>query len=260
MYRIFLLIQVGICLTDFIPFLLSPRDLPYAERYHALKQSFVLPAAPYDYTQHHMHKQTHDEICFIIIIFYNINLLQAYFLLFPLCIVLVMCMKGFKGYIVFGILFVSVLGTLFHFVYEWSGDSILVGLFAPVNESIWEHTKLIFFPMLLYSFYLNKKLSLAYPCITSAMAAGSLLGVLLIIVFFYTYSGVIGFHTPTIDKSIFYISVIIAFYAVYKWTLSCRANGVHILLQFLQILLIIAYVFFTFFPLDYPLFINPQFK
>lgn len=45
-----------------------------------------------------------------------------------------------------GILFVSVLGVLMHFVYEWSGSNRFVGLFAPINESTWEHMKLLFFP------------------------------------------------------------------------------------------------------------------
>ena len=58
-----------------------------------------------------------------------------------------MFMKGLKSYIITGIIFVSIVGTLFHFVYEWSGNNILIGLFTPINESIWEHTKLIFFPI-----------------------------------------------------------------------------------------------------------------
>ena len=43
------------------------------------------------------------------------------------------------------ILSVSLLGTLLHFTYRWSGRNPLI---APVNESVWEHMKLLFFPML----------------------------------------------------------------------------------------------------------------
>ena len=46
-------------------------------------------------------------------------------------------------------LFISVLGVLLHFTYEWSGDNPIVALFSAVNESTWEHLKLLFFPMLL---------------------------------------------------------------------------------------------------------------
>ena len=46
-------------------------------------------------------------------------------------------------------IFVMVLGTLLHFTYKWSNNNMLVGIFSPINESIWEHLKLMFFPMLI---------------------------------------------------------------------------------------------------------------
>ena len=49
----------------------------------------------------------------------------------------------------FRFFFISILGVLLHFTYEWSNDNPAVGLFSAVNESTWEHLKLIFFPMLL---------------------------------------------------------------------------------------------------------------
>nr|WP_236945659.1 DUF6512 family protein [Enterocloster clostridioformis] len=52
-----------------------------------------------------------------------------------------------------GILSVSLLGTLLHFTYRWSGRNPLIGLIAPVNESVWEHMKLLFFPMLLFGLW-----------------------------------------------------------------------------------------------------------
>ena len=56
-------------------------------------------------------------------------------------------MNRLKRYTLAGIFFVSVIGTLSHFLYQLSGNSFLVGLFAPVGESTWEHIKLLFFPM-----------------------------------------------------------------------------------------------------------------
>ncbi len=166
-------------------------------------------------------------------------------------------MKSIKSYMIIGVIFVSVLGTLLHFAYEWSGNNIIVGLFAPINESIWEHTKLIFFPMLLYTAYLNKKLGKEFPCVRLSMNLASLLGVILIIALFYTYSGIIGYHVAFVDISIFYISVISAFYIAYKSTLSCYAQKFGILLEVLQVALICMFVIFTFLPPDIPLFINP---
>lgn len=170
---------------------------------------------------------------------------------------MVIYMKGIKSYIIAGIIFVSVLGTLFHFAYNLSGNNWIIGLFTPINESIWEHTKLIYFPMLIYSMYLSRKLKDTYPCISSAMTFGALFGVLLVIILFYTYSGIIGYHVSYIDMAIFYISVIASFYLVYKLTLSCKAGDFESLLQILNILMICAFIFFTFDAPDIPLFITP---
>lgn len=166
-------------------------------------------------------------------------------------------MKSLKSYMIVGVLFVSVLGTLLHFAYSWSGNNVFVGLFTPVNESIWEHTKLIFFPMLTYSFYLNKRLKDMYPCISSAMNFGALLGVLLIIVLFYSYSGVTGFNADFINIAIFYLSVIVSFYVAYKLTLSCSFEEYTVILQFLSILMICLFIIFTLFPPTIPLFTAP---
>ena len=60
---------------------------------------------------------------------------------------------------IIGFIFTSVLGTLMHFFYEWSNDNSIVGLFCPVNESPFEHLKLLFFPFLIWTFVEEIKLS-----------------------------------------------------------------------------------------------------
>ena len=50
-----------------------------------------------------------------------------------------------------GFAFATLGGTILHFLYDWTGGSILVAPFSGVNESTWEHMKLLFFPMLLFS-------------------------------------------------------------------------------------------------------------
>ena len=67
-----------------------------------------------------------------------------------------------------GFLFTGALGTLLHFVYEWSGGSALAACVSAVNESTWEHMKLLFFPMLLYSLFLIGRLKGDFPCLPSS--------------------------------------------------------------------------------------------
>lgn len=139
-------------------------------------------------------------------------------------------------------------GTLSHFVYEWSGNNFIVGFFFPVNESTWEHMKLCFFPMLLYAFFLEKKLAGTYPCVTSALPFGILLGTLLIPVVFYTYSGILGGNFLILDLLTFAFSVLTAFFAVYRLTLSCRLVSNVFLLSILVFVLAVCFFIFTYFP------------
>ena len=46
-------------------------------------------------------------------------------------------------------IFIMIVGTLLHFTFGWSNNNPLVGTFSAVNESTWEHLKLLFFPMLI---------------------------------------------------------------------------------------------------------------
>lgn len=60
------------------------------------------------------------------------------------------CMRNKTGLQWCGFAFVSIVGTLWHFIYQWTGDNRLVALVCPVNESPWEHIKLLWFPFLLW--------------------------------------------------------------------------------------------------------------
>ncbi len=77
-------------------------------------------------------------------------------------------MNTCKRDIVIGIFFVLITGTLAHFLYEWTGKNFIAGLFTPVNESIWEHMKLIFFPILAYAIYIIRKLQTDNPSLAPA--------------------------------------------------------------------------------------------
>lgn len=168
-----------------------------------------------------------------------------------------MFMKGIKFYMITGAIFVSVLGTLLHFVYKWSGNNVFIGLFTPINESIWEHTKLLFFPMLMFSLCLTGKVKAQYPCIDAALISGALAGAASVIALFYTYSGIIGFNVAIADISIFFISVIISFYIVYKIATTCKDTIYNTLSLTLWIMIICLYIIFTVSPPQIPLFISP---
>jgi len=60
-----------------------------------------------------------------------------------------------------GMVLIIILGSMLHFTFEWSGNQPIIGVFSAVNESVWEHLKIAFWPTLLYAIFeynhLNKK-------------------------------------------------------------------------------------------------------
>ena len=154
--------------------------------------------------------------------------------------------KFFKFY-VFSIIFTIILGTLLHFTYEWSGNNLFIASFSAVNESTWEHLKLVFFPMLITiiieNFYLNDDFK-KYLC---AKTIGIIIAILFITIFFYTYTGILGTHYAILDIGSFIFSVILAEYITYikmKNDFTCNIKISIIIL----ILLSISFILFTYFP------------
>lgn len=166
-------------------------------------------------------------------------------------------MKHLKRYTVIGIIFVLITGSLAHFLYDWSGENYIVGLFVPINESVWEHMKLLFFPMLMYSLFIIFKFRKTYTCITSSLCFGILIGTLLIPIFFYAYTSILGKNIFMFDIGTFILSIIIAFWLSYKLTSSCRLEPIMLLLCCLVCVLFICFILFTYHPLDTKIFEDP---
>ena len=101
-------------------------------------------------------------------------------------------------------------GTLLHFLYEWLGEAAWIAPFSGVNESTWEHMKLLFWPMFIYaivqSFFFKDRED--FWCVK---LKGILLGLVLIPVIYYTYNGVIGRSPDWINIAIFFIAAAITY-------------------------------------------------
>ena len=142
----------------------------------------------------------------------------------------------------------SLVGTILHFLYEWLGEAVWIAPFSGVNESTWEHMKLLFWPMLLFAiaqsfFYRERK---DFWCVK---LRGILLGITLIPVIFYTYNGVIGKSPDWLNIAIFFVCAAIAYlfetrlYNAEK--IGCKSPRVAIVLLSLVALLFILFTFLT---------------
>jgi len=111
--------------------------------------------------------------------------------------------KAARKWLLWGIPAAFALGTVLHFLYDWTDKSVLAGLISPVNESIWEHLKLPFWPLLLWwgagYFFFGKRAGVTPARWFSACALSLWVSVLFIVVLHYTYEGAIGGETMLVD-------------------------------------------------------------
>ncbi|MBQ1230360.1 MAG: hypothetical protein IIX80_04920 [Clostridia bacterium] len=151
----------------------------------------------------------------------------------------------------------SFLGTVLHFLYEWLGDAVWIAPFSGVNESTWEHMKLLFWPMLLFAvlqgFFFRDRSD--FWCVK---LRGILLGISLIPVLFYTYNGVIGKSPDWINIAIFFLTAAIAYLyetrLFFAEALRCKSPKGRIVLL---VLIACLFVVFTFFPPKLGIFKDP---
>lgn len=155
-------------------------------------------------------------------------------------------------------IFTLVVGTFFHFIYELSGQNKLIGFISPVSESTWEHLKMLFFPMLIFALieYCFVKAEVDACLYFRSKLIGLVMGMLTIIITFYTYSGILGNHIVVIDIIIFILGIIVAhlFFAktIKKTEIECQS--LYILIFYLFI--IALFIYFTKKPPQIGLFTN----
>ena len=131
------------------------------------------------------------------------------------------------------------------------------GLFSAVNESTWEHMKLLAVPWILFS--LAEYIAVRSGSVAAPRAAGLLVGLAAIPLLFYGYQGVVGRDSMIVDILIFQVAVLLSFWV--SWTLQRRRqlSGAGWTVLGLLVLLGVwaLFLLFTFRAPELPLFIDP---
>ena len=157
----------------------------------------------------------------------------------------------------FGFAVTSLGGTLLHFLYDWLGEAKWIAPISGINESTWEHMKLLFWPMLIFavaqSFFFKDRED--FWCVK---LRGILLGLFLIPIIFYTYNGAIGKSPDWLNISFFFISAAAAFlietHLFNHCSQRCRFSSVCL---FAILAIGALFIIFTFIPPRLTLFQDP---
>ena len=122
-----------------------------------------------------------------------------------------------KTFHICGAIFTVIVGSLLHFAYEFSGSNVVIGHISAVNESTWEHLKLLALPYLFFgciSYFVYGK---EYANFIPVSIYTLLVGFVSVILLFYGYTGVLGFNVDWLNILIFVLSVLISYYCSYNW-------------------------------------------
>ncbi len=164
-----------------------------------------------------------------------------------------------KRYHIIGFIFTIILGSILHFTYDFFNKNIIVGYFSAVNESTWEHLKLLITPIIIFSIYEYFVYGKNIDNFIIIKALSILLGMLVIIASFYTYKGIIGKDYFILDIATFILGAFSAYYFSYKMIENKKfynenSNYIGIIIYFL---LIFAMIYFTTNPPKINLFLDP---
>ena len=153
-----------------------------------------------------------------------------------------------------GTIFIIFLGTALHFTYALSGNNLLVGSFSAVNESVWEHLKLPFWPSLLWMLIELYPLRKIISNFFAAKTIGTMIMVVLIPTVFYSYTAFTE-EILAVDIATFMIAVIIGQIVSYKLFKQGQTSKTTETIAIITItLLAIIFILLTFYPPHLPIF------
>lgn len=151
-------------------------------------------------------------------------------------------------------------GSLLHFAYEISDGNFIVGVFTPVNESVWEHLKLATFPILLWwlVFYLRKKSTYKIDknkwflgCFVSIIASN-----IIILGTHYFINCGLDINLTIIDIILLYIALLIGQFTGYHVYYYSKIDNIYFSVGAIAIV-VLLFVIFTIVPPKLPVFKDP---
>lgn len=167
--------------------------------------------------------------------------------------------KEIKRNILISIPLLFIIAFPLHFSYDLTGNLKIIAIFVPVNESIWEHTKLATVPALIWWIVsytiLKKKFDINLTKWVFSTSIAIVLMPLIIISFYYTYTGALGISYLMLDIfSLLFALIVGQSLALHIYNnISTKSIWKHIGI-IIVVLLVVLTIIFTFNTPQLPMF------
>ena len=156
---------------------------------------------------------------------------------------------------------IFILCALFHFLYKWSDYNLLVGIIAPINESIFQHIKMIFIPIVLYylvTYFIFRKNEMIninkwamYPVITFLITS------IIIIILYYTLKYGFSISSMFLDILSLFIGLVASSLICIKLEISKNSFEIPYYISIILILMLFGLLtLFNFYPREVNFFLD----
>mgnify|MGYP000979501247 CR=1 FL=1 len=162
--------------------------------------------------------------------------------------------------LIFSFVIISILGTVLHFTHGWFKKGILLHIFSAINESTWEHMKLLVFPTLLVMVFQFVSIKDLYNNLWNSLLVLFLVQVLTIPLLFEPLRFLIKKVPLLINILIFYFSIFLGLLFEYYFLSKEIFIFNEYLCIFFIVLLLILFFIFTYYPPKFFLFKDPVTK
>lgn len=165
--------------------------------------------------------------------------------------------KTLQKWFIWGIVFICLGGTSLHFAFDLFKKMYVIGLFSPVNESVWEHLKIVFYPTVIWFMILYFTLNLDIKKLLISLTISILVSTFTILAIYYIYTGAFGKQSVVIDIIAYLIGTSLGQYIALHAYINLKDKLIYIIIAVIFLFLFLfALIYFTFNPPHLPLFFD----
>lgn len=147
---------------------------------------------------------------------------------------------------------IAIIGTLFHFLYKWTGENVYLAFLWPVNESIFEHLKMFFFPVMIVSLLQVPFVKEDKELFLTSRLYGVVFALIGCVAFYYVYK----VNAPEVKDAVFILSYYVFLflglfisYNIYRYMKTMPEYLMWVALA-IGVVLVITFIIYTYKPLD----------
>lgn len=162
---------------------------------------------------------------------------------------------------IIGVFVIMGLSVLSHFMYDWF-NSFVFSILFPVNESIWEHMKLLVTPVLIYSFieyFIYRKKGIRFNNFSLSYGISIIVGIVSYLIVYLPIDHFFG-HNMIVSIVLLLLDYVLISYISYSILNTSRFKNSNIIGTLLIVFIYFIFYYLTYYPVHSYLFYDTKDK